>query len=120
MQLKDTALGIQSNQMGRAVAQNIQKLDAETVAQVERDAIYANYIKRQEADIAQMRKDEALRIPDDFSYEGISGLSNELQQKLSASKPATLGQAGRVDGMTPAALALILTKIRSHSAKKTA
>ena len=96
------------------------ELDAETVAQVERDAIYANYIKRQEADITQMRKDEALRIPDDFSYDGISGLSNELQQKLGAAKPATLGQAGRVDGMTPAALALILTKIRSHSAKKSA
>ena len=98
----------------------LSELDVETAAQVERDAIYANYIKRQEADIAQMRKDEALRLPEDFSYEGISGLSNELQQKLTASKPATLGQAGRVDGMTPAALALILTKIRSHSAKKSA
>ena len=65
-----------------------------------------------------MRREEELKIPDGFSFEGISGLSNELQSKLTASQPETLGQAGRVDGMTPAALALILAKIRQHSLKR--
>ena len=87
---------------------------------VECDAIYANYIDRQNAEIAQLRKDEALIIPENFSYEGISGLSNELQLKLSQSRPETLGQASRIDGMTPAALALILTKIRQKDLKKQA
>ena len=85
--------------------------------QIECDAIYAHYIDRQNADIAQLRKDEALKIPSDFTFSGISGLSNELQAKLSATRPETLGQAGRIDGMTPAALALILSKLRRFQLK---
>lgn len=95
-------------------------LDADIVRQVERDAIYAGFIARQSADVAAMRRDEGLAIPEALDYCGIPGLSNELQQKLSKVRPATLGQAGRIDGMTPAALALILAKIRHGSAKRRA
>lgn len=86
--------------------------------QVECDAIYAGFIDRQKADVAAMRRDEGLSIPDGFIYDGISGLSNELQQKLSTVRPATLGQAGRIDGMTPAALALLLARLRQAGAKR--
>ena len=81
-------------------------------AQIEKDALYANYIKRQEMDVAAMKRDEAQAIPPDFDYSLLEGLSNELKGKLARVRPATLGQAGRVDGMTPAALTLILARLR--------
>ena len=86
--------------------------DKEIVDQLERDAIYANYLDRQSRDIDAMRRDEALTIPMDFSFIGISGLSNELQQKLQRIRPETLAQARRIDGMTPAALTLILGRLK--------
>jgi tRNA uridine 5-carboxymethylaminomethyl modification enzyme len=95
-------------------------LDTETREQVEKDAIYVNYIDRQQNAVNAMRKDEKLEIPDDFTFTGISGLSNELTQKLIAARPSTLAQAGRIEGMTPAALALILTTIRRTEANKQA
>ncbi len=88
--------------------------------QVENDARYAHYIDRQNRDVAAMRRDEALEIPNNIVYSDIAGLSNELCAKLSKVMPATLGQAGRIDGMTPAALTLILAKIRKPDLKKTA
>ncbi len=88
--------------------------------QMEREALYANYIQRQQKDIDLMRKDEAQAIPVGFPYESLEGLSNELKQKLIAVKPATLAQVGRIDGMTPAALTLILAKIRQMQKKKSA
>ncbi|MXU64712.1 tRNA uridine-5-carboxymethylaminomethyl(34) synthesis enzyme MnmG [Rhodobacteraceae bacterium KN286] len=88
--------------------------------QVEIDARYASYVERQKQDVAAMRRDEAHEIPEDFSYEGISGLSNELVSKLSAIRPRSLGQAGRIDGMTPAALTLLLAKIRQAGARRSA
>ncbi|WP_299045107.1 tRNA uridine-5-carboxymethylaminomethyl(34) synthesis enzyme MnmG [uncultured Tateyamaria sp.] len=80
--------------------------------QVVRDALYANYIARQQKDVERLRKDEQLKIPADFNYVGISGLSAELQAKLTRVQPSDLAQAARIDGMTPAALALILGRIR--------
>lgn len=88
--------------------------------QLEKDAIYINYIERQSAAVNAMRKDEKLSIPENLNYSDISGLSNELKQKLIHSRPASLAQAGRIEGMTPAGLALILTSIRRYDAKKTA
>jgi len=88
--------------------------------QLEKDAIYINYIERQSAAVNAMRKDEKLSIPENLNYSDISGLSNELKQKLIHSRPASLAQAGRIEGMTPAGLALILTSIRRYEAKKTA
>ena len=88
--------------------------------QLEKDAIYINYIERQSAAVNAMRKDEKLSIPENFNYSDISGLSNELKQKLIHSRPESLAQASRIEGMTPAGLALILTSIRRYDAKKTA
>lgn len=90
----------------------ISEIDKEIQEQIKRDALYANYIERQKRDVEALRKDEAHSIPGDFDYESLSGLSNELRQKLIAVRPATLGQAGRVEGVTPAALTLILAKLR--------
>ena len=59
-----------------------------------------------------LRKDEAQAIPSNFDYEGLTGLSHELKQKLMRVRPETLGQAGRVEGMTPAALTLLLARLR--------
>ncbi|MGB8622944.1 MAG: tRNA uridine-5-carboxymethylaminomethyl(34) synthesis enzyme MnmG [Paracoccaceae bacterium] len=86
-------------------------------AQLERDALYANYIKRQMQDVVAMKRDEQQGIPADFDYDVLNGLSNELKYKLNTIRPATLGQAGRVDGMTPAALTLILAKVRQMERK---
>ena len=98
----------------------IKGLDADIAEQVERDALYARFIDRQKSDVEAMRRDENLRIPDDFSYIGIPGLSNELQQKLTKVQPANLAQAGRIEGMTPSALTLLLGKIRVFQSVKQA
>ncbi|MCI5044536.1 MAG: tRNA uridine-5-carboxymethylaminomethyl(34) synthesis enzyme MnmG, partial [Aquisalinus sp.] len=82
------------------------------IEQLEIDAIYAGYMDRQKSDIAAFRKDESLKIPVEFSYDGIPGLSNEVRQKLQDARPATIGQAGRIEGVTPAALALVLANIK--------
>ena len=85
--------------------------------QIKRDATYAQYTDRQRRDIEALKKDENIVIPTDFSYAGLPGLSNELQQKLSRVRPETLAQAGRVEGMTPAALVLILMRLRKDQEK---
>ena len=87
-------------------------VDENTRKQVERDALYANYIARQKSDIEALKRDENLKIPEDFSYEALEGLSNELKQKLLKQRPGNLAQAGRVEGMTPAAMALIFARLR--------
>jgi tRNA uridine 5-carboxymethylaminomethyl modification enzyme len=86
----------------------LESLDADTTSQLENDARYAGYIGRQTAAISAMRREEARPLPHDLDYRGLSGLSLELRQKLDAVRPATMGQAARIDGMTPAALTLIL------------
>jgi tRNA uridine 5-carboxymethylaminomethyl modification enzyme len=85
---------------------------------LERDALYANYIDRQEREIAALKRDESYLIPRDFEYIGIEGLSNELQQKLERARPENLAQAARLDGMTPAALALLLARLRKNSTQR--
>ncbi len=87
-------------------------------AQLKRDALYAQYVERQARDVETLRRDEAHRIPGGFDFDALSGLSNELKQKLNRARPETLGQAGRVEGMTPAALTLILAKIRQDDRKR--
>jgi len=83
--------------------------------QLENDGQYAVYLDRQEADIVAFRKDEALQLPDDLDYESVRGISTEAAQKLNAIRPATLGQASRIDGVTPAALTLVLAYLRGRS-----
>jgi len=80
--------------------------------QVSCDARYAVYLDRQSADIEALKADEALTLPRDLDYETIPGLSNEVRQKLGASRPGTLAQAGRIDGVTPAALTRLLAYVR--------
>jgi tRNA uridine 5-carboxymethylaminomethyl modification enzyme len=80
--------------------------------QVEVDAAYAGYLDRQTADVAAFQKDEALRLPTDIDYGAVGGLSNEVRQKLTAVRPATLGQAGRIEGVTPGALTALLAHVR--------
>jgi len=104
----------------RAVWPDLALVEPAIAEQVECDAVYANYIERQRRDVEALEKDEALKIPDDFDYATISGLSNELKGKLAKIRPQTLGQAGRIDGMTPAALTLILSRIRRQSGRRRA
>jgi tRNA uridine 5-carboxymethylaminomethyl modification enzyme len=80
--------------------------------QVHRDAIYSNYIDRQKKDIDAVKRDEAIKIPLLFDYQSMSGLSNELKNKLLTQRPLNIAQASRVEGMTPAALFLILSKVK--------
>jgi tRNA uridine 5-carboxymethylaminomethyl modification enzyme len=82
--------------------------------QIEIDAHYAGYLNRQEADIIAFRRDEALALPSDFNYDEIAGLSNECRVKLSEIRPGTLGQAARIDGITPAALTLVLAHLKAQ------
>jgi tRNA uridine 5-carboxymethylaminomethyl modification enzyme len=95
-------------------------LPAAIIEQIEADAIYSGYLERQDKDIAKYRKDEQLAIPKDFDYKSISGLSNELCQKLEAVRPVSMAQAGRIDGMTPAALTLILAFIKRPDLRRSA
>jgi tRNA uridine 5-carboxymethylaminomethyl modification enzyme len=95
-------------------------LDPSIASQLASDARYAVYIARQAMDVAAFRKDEAIAIPADFSYEALPGLSNELRQKLSRHRPASLGQAARLDGMTPAALMLLLAHVKKGASAKSA
>lgn len=80
--------------------------------QVEIDAGYAVYVARQAADIAAFKKDENKKIPEDFAFIGLPGLSNEMQQKLESARPGTLSAAARIDGVTPAGLTLILAHLK--------
>lgn len=96
------------------------EIDAEIQEQLARDALYATYIERQHRDVAKMKRDEAHAIPDSFSYGAIDGLSNELKSKLQQVRPENLAQAARIEGMTPAALSLVLAKLRQAAREKIA
>jgi tRNA uridine 5-carboxymethylaminomethyl modification enzyme len=80
--------------------------------QIEIDAGYAGYLDRQAADVESFRRDEDLRLPTDLDYAGVGGLSAEVCEKLSRIRPATLGQAGRIEGVTPGALTALLAYVR--------
>ena len=84
--------------------------------QVEIDAAYSGYLDRQAADAEAFRRDEALRLPAGLDYGAVGGLSNEIREKLSAIRPLTLGQAARIEGMTPGALTALLAHARRHAA----
>jgi len=93
----------------------LQELEPQVAEQLEIDAQYAGYLDRQEADILAFRRDEALSLPGELDYSAVRGLSAEAAQKLAAIRPATLGQASRIDGVTPAALTLVLAHVKSLS-----
>ena len=93
---------------------------AQVELQLEVQAKYAGYIERQEREIAQQAKQESLRLPDDIDYEVVNGLSNEARQRLVAARPMTLGQASRLEGMTPSAVSLLLIHLKKRQMKKIA
>jgi tRNA uridine 5-carboxymethylaminomethyl modification enzyme len=93
----------------REIPQNI-------AAQLEIEAKYAVYMQRQAADVASYRRDESFELPMEFDYSTLPGLSNEARQKLAAIRPRTIGQAGRIDGITPAALTLLVA--HAHRARR--
>jgi tRNA uridine 5-carboxymethylaminomethyl modification enzyme len=80
--------------------------------QLEIDASYLGYLDRQDADVAMFRRDEALALPGDLDFAAMGGLSNEVREKLSRVRPATLGQAARIEGVTPGALTALLAHVR--------
>jgi tRNA uridine 5-carboxymethylaminomethyl modification enzyme len=98
----------------------LDRLDADQVTQLEIEALYAVYIERQSADIAAFKRDENFRFPKGLNFTAIPGLSNEVREKLTLIRPETLGQAGRIDGVTPAALTLLLAHLKRGNLEKSA
>ena len=86
--------------------------------QIEISAKYSGYIDRQQDEVARLRKSEEMILPDDFDYDRVQGLSNEVRLKLKTIKPATLAQAGRISGVTPAAVSLLLIYLKKHGMAK--
>ena len=103
-----------------AVNGQLSEIDENTRDQLSKDALYTNYIERQQRDVDAMKRDENLLISQDFDYQPLDGLSNELKAKLQAARPQNLAQAARVDGMTPAAITLLLAKLRQAQKEKSA
>jgi tRNA uridine 5-carboxymethylaminomethyl modification enzyme len=90
----------------------LRSIERGVVEAVEIEAAYAVYMDRQTADIVQTRREEERLIPAEFDFAVLSGLSNELKQKLSLARPKNIAQASRIDGMTPAAISLLLAHLR--------
>jgi tRNA uridine 5-carboxymethylaminomethyl modification enzyme len=95
-----------------AIDPSLQDECAEDLAQMKREAVYAPYISRQMAEIRALKQEELVEIPADFPFTEISGLSRELQDKLVGARPRSIAQASRIEGMTPAAVVLILSRLR--------
>jgi tRNA uridine 5-carboxymethylaminomethyl modification enzyme len=104
----------------RCIWPEVGRIAPKIAAQLEVDARYAAYVERQEADLEAVRREERVRIPADLDYAAVPSLSTEVRQKLSALRPATLAQAGRMEGMTPAALVLLAAHLRRVQDRKSA
>jgi tRNA uridine 5-carboxymethylaminomethyl modification enzyme len=98
----------------------LRQIDGRVGDALEIEAQYAVYLERQRADVAAMEREESLLIPQSIDFSETSGLSNELKQKLKQRQPRSIAEAQRIDGMTPAALALIITQIRRATARDVA
>jgi tRNA uridine 5-carboxymethylaminomethyl modification enzyme len=96
----------------------VAEIKDEILEQLAIDAQYSGYLERQQSDIRDFRKDEALALPPDLAYETVGGLSMEIRQKLTAVRPATLGQAARISGVTPAALTALLSYVNRGAHRK--
>ena len=108
--------------VGAAAAfENLESEEAEQVARgLEIDSRYAGYIQRQSREIERSRRQAHTRLPCDMDYETVRGLSNEVREKLLRIKPATIGQAGRISGITPAAVSLLLIHLKKLKDRKSA
>ncbi|MGB0957454.1 MAG: tRNA uridine-5-carboxymethylaminomethyl(34) synthesis enzyme MnmG, partial [Litorivicinus sp.] len=87
-------------------------VEPDIALQSEIEIKYAGYIERQTAEIEKLKRNEAVRLPDDMDYSSIKGLSNEVSQKLTDARPETLAQASRIPGVTPAAVSLLLVRLK--------
>jgi tRNA uridine 5-carboxymethylaminomethyl modification enzyme len=96
-----------------ALAPSPEPVDARVARQVEIEVKYEGYIKRQMAEIERFKHLERIRLPEDFDYQSVHGLSNELKEKLSAVRPASLGQASRISGITPAAISVLMVALKA-------
>src|SRR6202051_4887727 len=96
---------------------SLAELPAKTAEQLEIDAKYEVYLSRQAADVESYRRDESVTLPDDLDYAALPGLSNEVRHKLQTHRPRTIGHAGRIDGITPAALTLLVAHLRRQQRK---
>jgi tRNA uridine 5-carboxymethylaminomethyl modification enzyme len=103
----------------RGVWPELSAIDPAIAVHLEIDAKYDVYLKRQTADVDAFRRDEGL-ILSDVDYSAVPGLSNEARSKLEAARPWTVGQAGRLDGLTPAALGILAAYLRRDARRKTA
>ena len=99
---------------------DLNKIDPGVHALLETEARYAVYLARQDSDVERFRKDEARRVPRDFDYRSIAGLSNEMRDKFERIRPATIGQASRIEGVTPAALMLLAAHVRRADTQEAA
>ncbi|MEP1144894.1 MAG: tRNA uridine-5-carboxymethylaminomethyl(34) synthesis enzyme MnmG [Henriciella sp.] len=97
---------------------NVAMLSSAVKSQLEIEAMYAGYIERQKEDVAALRREEALMLPAELDYSAIGGLTNEARAKLEQIRPTTLGQAGRIEGMTPGALTALLAFVRRRPDRK--
>ena len=104
----------------RQIFTSIPKYERELDKQVEIDAHYLGYLGRQSQDIESFKKDDSINIPVHFNYDSLSGLSNEIKTKLNKIRPTTLGQALRIDGVTPAAAVLILSHLKKAKRRASA
>lgn len=93
----------------------LRDLRRDVAEQIEIDAQYAVYLERQAQDVARFRNDEDLQIPDAFDYAAVPGLSNEMREKLDRFRPVSIGQAGRIEGVTPAALMLVAAALKKQA-----
>ena len=108
--------GVAFNKL-RSIWNKIPKASKDEEEQIEISAHYSGYLEKQEADIIAFRKDESLIIPKDIDYSKLSGLSNEVKSKFKLIRPKTLGQALRIDGITPAAAYILLSHVKKGSRK---
>ncbi|GGB72082.1 tRNA uridine-5-carboxymethylaminomethyl(34) synthesis enzyme MnmG [Henriciella pelagia] len=104
----------------RAAFGGLSEIDDVTASQLAIEATYAGYIERQQADVEALRRDEALEIPPDMDFARIGGLSNEVRSKLEAVCPSTIGQASRIEGVTPGALIALLSHVKRRKLGKVA
>ena len=102
----------------RAIWPALGEIRAAIAERLETEARYAVYLHRQQADVAVLKREEARAIPAGLDFSGLPGLSNELKQKLALRRPASIAEASRIDGMTPAALAIILSRIQAAAGVK--
>jgi tRNA uridine 5-carboxymethylaminomethyl modification enzyme len=101
--------------IGGMAVEDDERLGPQIRTQLDVAAKYAGYIERQEEEIARQKRNEETRLPIDLDYAAVAGLSHEVRQKLAQVRPTTVGQAGRVAGVTPAAVSILLVHLKKTS-----